>query len=141
MSSLRCVSEWKMRVAYAESKTFQQKQFTAQILTGPSLFFAKTSLLLLYLRLFGPKQSTRYAIYVGLVFAFCLYWISIPLMAYYCPRLQCQSSMVILSLVQGPLNVVLDLYIFVVPIPVVMRLQMSLRRRFAVLSVFFTGIM
>ena len=49
--------------------------------------------------------------------------------------------MFILSLVQGPLNVVLDLYVFVVPIPVVIRLQMSLRRRFAILSIFFTGIL
>ena len=127
-------------MACAETVAAQQKQFTAQILNGPSLFFAKTSILLLYLRLFGPKRSTRYAIYIGLVFAFCLYWISIPLMAYYCPRLWCHN-MWILSLVQGPLNVALDLFILILPIPVVMRLQMSLPRRFAVLSVFLTGIL
>ena len=139
-SSRRCASKWKVCVAYAKSETFQQKQFTAQILTGPSLFFAKASLLLLYLRIFGPEASTRYAIYIGLVFAFCLYWISIPLMAYYCPRLWCHR-MWILSLVQGPLNVVLDLFILILPIPVVMKLQMSLQRRFAVLSVFLTGML
>ena len=119
---------------------------------GPSIFFAKASLLLLYLRIFGPKQSTRYAIYIGLVFAFRLYWINIPITAYYCAPsvgrswsiigigLKCKKTL-ILGLLQGPLNVVLDLFIFILPIPVVMRLQMSSRRRFAVLSVFLTGIL
>ena len=123
-----------------------------EVLIGPSSFFAKASLLLLYLRIFGPKKSTRYAIYTGLAFAFCLYWINIPISAYYCApsggkswdlteiALKCEKS-AILGLVQGPLNIVLDLFIFVLPIPVVIRLQMSYRRRMAVLSVFFTGIL
>lgn len=122
------------------------------MLLGPSMFFAKISLLLLYLRIFGPKKSTRYAICFGLVFAFCLYWVTIPIGAYYCapsagsswtitgiaPRC---NKVITLGLIQGPLNVVLDLFIFVLPIPVVMGLQMSFRKRIAVLAVFFTGIL
>ena len=116
------------------------------------MFFAKTSLLLLYLRIFGPKKSTRHAIHFGLVFAFCLYWVNIPITAYYCgPSAgkpwsiqeigrKCMKSE-ILGLVQGPLNVLLDLFIFILPIPVVMGLQMSSRRRIAVLAVFLTGIL
>ena len=126
--------------------------FAEDMLLGPSIFFAKTSLLLLYLRIFGPNKSTRYAIYCGLVLAFCLYWVNIPITAYYCgPRpgkpwsipeigLKCRKS-IILGVTQGSLNVVLDIFIFVLPIPVVMGLQMSSRRRIAVLAVFLTGIL
>ena len=54
--------------------------------------------------------------------------------------LKCRKT-IILGLVQGSLNVVLDLFTFILPLPVVLRLQMSFRRRFAVLSVFYTGIL
>ena len=122
------------------------------MILGPGIFFAKSSLLLLYLRIFGPKKSTRYAIYFGLVFAFCLYWVNIPITAYYCGPpagkpwslsemgFKCKKP-IILAVVQGPFNVVLDLFIFILPIPVVMGLQMSSRRRIAVLTVFLTGIL
>ena len=122
------------------------------MLLGPSLFFAKTSLLLLYLRIFGPKKSTRYAIYVGLISAFPLHWLNIPIIAYYCAPSVGRSwsitgiglkykKSIILGLVQCSLNVVFDLFVFVLPIPVVMGLHMSTRRRIAVLSVFLTGIL
>ena len=122
------------------------------MLLGPSAFFAKVSLLLLYLRIFGPRKSTRYAIYAGLAFAVPLYSVNIPIEAYYCAPSagkgwtvseigpKCWNS-IVLGLVQGPLNVVLDLFLFVLPIPVVMGLQMSLGRRMAVLAVFFTGLL
>ena len=136
----------------AKSEHFRQTQFAEIALLGPSAFFAKVSLLLLYLRIFSPHKSTRYAIYISIAFAFCLYWVSIPIEAYYCAPSagkgwtlseigpKCWSA-VILGLVQGPLNVLLDVFLFVLPIPVVIGLQMSFRRRMAVLAVFFTGLL
>ena len=116
------------------------------------IFFAKTALLLLYLRIFGSKRLTRYYIYFGLGFAFCLYWINIPINSVYCALgpgeswsdlslgVKCRKS-VILGLVQGSLNVVLDLFILALPIPIVIALQMSKKRRIGVLAVFMTGIL
>ena len=136
----------------AKSELLRQTQFAEVVLLGPSAFFAKLSLLLLYLRIFGPQKSTRYAIYISIAFAFCLYWINIPIEAYYCAPSagkgwtlseigpKCWST-IILGLVQGPLNVLLDLILFILPIPVVIGLQMSFRRRMAVLAVFFTGLL
>ena len=117
------------------------------------MFFAKASLLLLYLRIFGPKKSTRYWIYYALTFTFCLYWINIPINAYYCTPSSGTSwsetidiapkcfKQLILGLVQGSLSVALDLFILILPIPVVMALQMSLKRRVGVLAVFMTGVL
>lgn len=129
-----------------------QMIFAEDMMIGPSMFFAKVSLLLLYLRIFGLKKRVRYTIYFGLVFAFCLYWVNVPLSIYSCsPRLdeewdiqdlgsRCNKSR-LFGLFQGSLNVVLDLFIFILPIPVVMGLQMNARKRLAVLIVFLTGVL
>ena len=116
------------------------------------MFFAKSSLLLLYRRIFGLKRALSYAVYGALAFTFCLYWVGIPIIAYYCAPdpgkewsiismgLKCKKS-VPLGVVQGSLNIVLDLFIIILPVPVVLGLQMSLRKRIAVLAVFLTGIL
>ena len=120
------------------------------MIVGPAMFFAKGSLLLLYLRIFGPKKSTRYLTYYALAFTFCLYWINIPINTYYCTPssgkswdtedlgVKCAKSFM-LGLVQGSLSVALDLFILILPIPVVMTLQMPRKRRVGVLAVFMTG--
>ena len=138
--------------AYLKVMSSRQIQFAKDVFLGPSMFFAKASLLLLYLRIFGTKKIARYAIYFCLIFAFCQYSVNIPVEAYYCAPSagkawtlsnllpKCEQSLY-LALVQGPLNLILDLVIFVLPIPVVMGLQMSLRKRVAVLAVFFTGLL
>ena len=116
------------------------------------MFFAKMSLLLLYIRFFSVKKSTRYAIYFGLAFTFCLTLASIPVAAYgdtpsagkswALTNLMTKSSKTnAFAIAQGALNVVIDLYIFILPIPVVLGLQMSLRKRIGLLAVFLTGIL
>ena len=120
---------------------------------GLTMFFAKASLLLLYLRIFGPKKSTRYWIYFGLAFTFCLYWINIPFDSYYCTPspggswddrfvlgTKCQKT-IILGLVQGSLSVALDVFILILPVPVVMTLKLSSKKRVGALAVLMTGVL
>ena len=45
------------------------------------------------------------------------------------------------SLFQGALAVALDIYTFFLPIPIVIRLQMSVKRRLLVLTVFGTAVL
>ena len=130
----------------------RQEQYAKEFLLGPSIFFAKSSLLFLYLRIFGSKKTARYAINFCLVFSFCLYFANIPVETAYCAPSagkgwtlseigpKCPNTLY-LGVVQGPLNVLVDLYIFVLPIPIVMGLQMSKRKRVGVLAVFFTGLL
>ena len=81
-----------------------------------------------------------------------LYWIGVPLETYFCaPRIgegwntealiKTCADYTIFSAVQGVLAVVLDLYIFILPIPIMLRLQMPLRRRLSILGVFGTAIL
>lgn len=129
---------------------FWQLLYAQGILLGPSIFFAKISIFLLYLRIFTIKKQLRYAIYAGMVFTFCLYWINIGLESHFCaPRPgrnwdtaeiapRCTKT-VIWGLIQGVLVVVLDIYIFILPVPTIIRLKLPLKKRLGVLAVFMTA--
>lgn len=94
----------------------------------------------------------RYSVWLGLAWNFLIYWIGVPLTTYFCvPRIGkawdiddfssgCEK-LSLFSVVQGVLAVLLDLYIFLLPIPIVLRLQMSLKSRLSVLGIFGTAIL
>ena len=122
------------------------------MLLGPTLFFAKGAILLLYLRLFTANRNTKYSIWLGLLCNFLLYSSGIPIVTYYfTPRIGQPWTVVAVSdtcsvlstfvLVQGVLSVVLDLYIFVLPIPIVSKLPISLKQRLSILAIFGTAIL
>ena len=119
---------------------------------GPTLFFAKGAILLLYLRIFAANKNTRYSIWLGLLFNFLLYSSGIPITTYYfTPRVgqpwtdvavtDSSSVLTTFVLVQGVLSVVLDLYIFILPIPIVSKLPISLKQRLSILGIFGTAIL
>ena len=122
------------------------------MLFSPMLFFAKGAILLLYLRIFNVNTKMRYSIWLGLVWDFLLYWSSIPIATYYgTPRTgqswdvvamtETCANLEIYILIQGVLSVVLDLYIFILPMPIVSKLPISLKQRLSILSVFATAIL
>ena len=122
------------------------------MLLGPTLFFAKGAILLLYLRIFTINKKMRYCIWLGLSSNFLLYWSSIPIATYYgTPRIGQPWDVVAITetcanlttylVIQGTLSVVLDLYIFILPFPIVLKLRISLQQRLSILSVFGTAIL
>ena len=116
----------------------------------PAVFFAKGTILLLYLRLFSVRQGVRYAVYAGLAWTFLLYWTGIPIATYYCvPRMgdvwdiqavgeRC-AKMTLYLMIVSVLAVILDFYILILPISTIMGLHLSLNRRLSVLGVFGTA--
>lgn len=114
-------------------------------------FFAKSSILLLYLRVFSPKPAIRYMIWGAIVFAFCIYGFSIPLTAIYCMPAAGQewnievgsncSHTMISGMVQGICNVILDIFILALPLRIVSKLNIKRQRKIAILVVFATGFM
>ncbi len=118
----------------------------------PSIFFAKLALFLLYLRIFSCSRRTRGAIYFGIVLNFLFYAAITIVFGIQCIRRPGQSWQEATSsplcrvsgrdgIAQGSFGIVSDLYIFILPIPVIWGLQMQLRRKIAVCAVFFTGLM
>lgn len=82
-----------------------------------------------------------------------MHWTGVPLATYFCvPRIgepwndvetisrNCANDE-IYGIVQGVLSVVLDLYIFILPIPIILGLQMPVKRRLSILGVFGTAIL
>lgn len=118
-------------------------------MVGPTIFFGKSTILLLYLRIFTVNKAMRYSVWLGLAWCFCLYWFYLPVSAFYCsPRIgqawsvysfaDCEK-LSLPGVIQSALSIPLDLYIFILPIPIVLRLQMSLKRRISILGIFGTA--
>ena len=109
------------------------------------------SILLLYLRIFTINRTYRWLIYAGMIGNFCLYAPSTFLTYVFCaPKSaddwslfdsqRCKNTLT-WFLAQAVLVVVLDLYILIVPIPMVLRLSLSRRKKIGVVSVFATASM
>ena len=120
------------------------------MLLGPSIFLGKCSILLFYLRIFSPDKSFRRQVYVAIAFSFASQLALIPIYAVLCaakpgtswavPNPNCPKSNPI-GLFHGIANLLVDLCILYLPVPAVMRLQMPIRRRIGVITIFMTGLM
>ncbi|KAI4283132.1 MAG: hypothetical protein L6R38_002396 [Xanthoria sp. 2 TBL-2021] len=113
-------------------------------LWGPTMFFTKLSLLLLYYRLFAPDRMTKYLVFFGIFYCFILYT-SYLLLTF----LLCQSQIVstckhqwnLFLLITSGLNVLGDFYLLFVPLVAVAKLRIPFRQKLGVSAVFFTGLL
>lgn len=114
-------------------------------------FFAKASILLLFSQLFTIHRWMRIAIWVGHMLNFLIFWPGVAIATYYeVPHvgetwLDTLDGRTIVSLpwwqAQSALIVALDIYIFVLPLPTVMRLQLPMKKRVSVITVFSVALM
>jgi hypothetical protein len=116
------------------------------MLYGLVIFFAKASLFLIFLRLFSPDRSTRNLIYFGLIVTFLVYLGTIIANGALCiPRhgeswfeaatTQRCSKGLYAAYIHGIFNVVSDLYILIIPVPVVLKLHLPLRKKIGVCAI------
>lgn len=118
---------------------------------APAIFFGKMAILLLYFKIFRVNKPMRLAIYFGM-FLNLLHWGQFFSSPYYCaPNVgesweevissgSCASTMVV-AYTQGGVSLATDIYIFVLPIPMVLKLQMTLKKKMQLLAVFLTALM
>ncbi|KUI54934.1 hypothetical protein VP1G_10717 [Cytospora mali] len=96
------------------------------------------------------KGRLQYLIWVGIITSFATYITGIPINAYYdAPSPGHSWSSVMLSgkpnhaiywgLVQSTLGIILDLYIFIIPLPILYQLKLWTRKRIYVAAVFSTA--
>ncbi|KAL8715305.1 MAG: hypothetical protein Q9225_006429 [Loekoesia sp. 1 TL-2023] len=139
---------WDLPLSAFMAPSYARLIFAQNILQAPAVAFAKSSILLLYLRIFTVKASMRYAIYGGLIFTNVLYWIHIPLVAGFCaprgkyPILDWDNcaKLTVWGPVQGFLALVLDIYIFLLPFPVISQLHLAPRKKLGVCFLFGTAV-
>lgn len=104
------------------------------IVSPPAIFFIKLSLLLLYLRIFGPDKVTRYLIHFGIASIFTAYIIVMFLNIFTDVEDLIKSNKLI-----GAINLASDIYIICVPIMAVSKLQLSTKKRIGVILIFLSG--
>lgn len=95
------------------------------------------------------------AIIIGIVINVLLYGISIPVLTYYStPHVGKTWDDVVVSTIMNPkifafkwgvgqasIGSALDIYIFILPLPVIARLNLSTKKRLQLMAVFFTAIL
>ncbi|MCJ1242111.1 hypothetical protein MMC14_010118, partial [Varicellaria rhodocarpa] len=123
------------------------------IVAGITFFFIKLSILLLYLRIFSLNLRTRYFIYFGVSAIFVFTVVSTILYGVLCvphkheswqetsasPR--CSSSQEGLETANGVFNAVSDIYILLLPLPSIWRLQLPMRKKTGLIATFLTGLL
>ena len=121
-----------------------------EIIYTPTIFLAKLSILLLYLRIFvtAKGSKTYYAIHFIIWFNFLFYLANLPTEIWTCiPREKiwdptidgkCLDNDAII-VTGGVINVVSDFGILLIPLVSIGRLQMPRAKKIGVMAVFATG--
>ncbi|KAH8589195.1 hypothetical protein B0O99DRAFT_523672 [Bisporella sp. PMI_857] len=126
--------------------------FVNELLLTPAQFFSKASILLLYFQLFSVRTWMRVCIIGGIVFAFLIYfisWVTVPYFA--APHAgetwtemltKGRSTQVkVWGPIQGTCSIILDVFIFVLPLSNIWGLNMSLKKQFQLTAVFATALL
>lgn len=144
-------NQWNIPVCWFTESYFQTL-FVQECFFFPVYFTSKTAIFLLYRQLFSIKRWMRVAINIGIAITFAIYFLNVPLAAIYsAPRVGHSWSemltshgprnMITFGIVMAVVSTLLDLYIFVLPLPNILHLQMPLGRRLQVACVFATALL
>lgn len=143
--------QWNIPVCWFTPSYFRTL-FVQECFFAPVYFTSKAAIFLLYRQLFAIKRWMKYAVNIGILITFVLYFVTIPLAAVYsAPRAGGSWSSIFTShgpekmitwgIVMASMSTLLDLYIFFLPLPNIFHLQMPLARRLQLVGVFATAFM
>lgn len=130
--------------------SFLKKTYAINLLYIISSATVRASIFFLYLRLFGHIRSTKFVIYAGLSTTFVFYLIVAIVHLNYCtprsgegwtlpPFMRCEDPEIRMSIAQAAFGSVFDLFLLLLPVLQVLRLNMPLRKRLGVAAIFTTG--
>lgn len=122
-----------------------------KLLYGPTMFFIKASVLLLYRKVFSPNRRMRFFVYIGIGYLLIANGTTTILFGALCtPRNEesylirytsppCVGKVGNLSIAMAACNLVADLYLLVLPLPTIWKLQLSAKKKYALIGLFTTG--
>lgn len=149
----RGIANWSRHTDCSNAKL--QLTYLVDVLYVLVMLFAKTATLLLFYPLFTVSTRLRLAIRIGLGVNFALYVTSLVLHTYYSTPhngmtwddllFESIKAPVLFELywglITGTIGTVLDIYIFVLPLPVTLRLNLSKSSRIQVIAIFSTALL
>lgn len=122
------------------------------MLYGPTMFFIKISVLLLYRKLFYPDPWMGILVHIGIGYLLITNGVSTIIFgALYVPRngeshyltkyrsAQYIDSIQNLSTAVAVCNLLADSYLHFLPVPIIWKLQMSTKKRYALIGLFTSG--
>ncbi|CAG8949654.1 hypothetical protein HYFRA_00007888 [Hymenoscyphus fraxineus] len=140
---------WDVPLSWLDSSYIKRYAYAQTMVAYPSILFAKISILLLYLRIFTVKKEIRYLIYGGIAWTIVTYGPFIVTINWYCAPhigedwglkslLRCSkfADWQIFATVMG---VILDLFILILPMPLLRRLHLSRNKKVGLIFVFGTA--
>ncbi|KAI5919379.1 hypothetical protein F4810DRAFT_510352 [Camillea tinctor] len=117
---------------------------------GAAMYFAKTPLILLYIRLFGIHQWLRVSCYLLLTVTAVIYLVCAIYSGVNCIShdgnydtpflLRCMTNTFIPALCRCFTSIITDILILLLPLPVVAKLHLPRARKIGLMIVFMTGI-
>ncbi|TVY48328.1 hypothetical protein LOCC1_G001473 [Lachnellula occidentalis] len=125
--------------------------FVQITLFAPVFITSKAAIFLLYRQIFAVQRCMRISINLGLFLTFLLYLPNIPIAALYqAPRWgdpwtsmltsTRPQKIIIWGIIQSAISIVLDLYIFTLPLSTIARLNIPFNRRLQIIGVFATAL-
>lgn len=137
--------------------TDSQLQFCLGFFLGIVQFFPKAAIFLMYRELFRVySNAVHISIWLGLIFTFLTNASHVPVsLAFLAPhygedwndvlvRLSAHSSgpqYLLLGPIQGAVSVILDIYIFILPLPIIYHIILSPRKKIQLLLFFSTALL
>lgn len=146
------ITTWQLSTAIAvNSLSHEQTEIVIYSIYSPFMFFVKTSILLLYIRLF--EQSGVSPTFTRTVWAVILVIFAYHLAIFFPPIFNCSPrgkrwnpklegtcvNLWALAISSAVINIITDLLILVLPIGPVWRLQLRKKQKITVLGIFATG--
>ena len=134
--------------AYSDLTNFQNKwNYASSYVYLVTLFGYKLTILLLYLRLFGVNNKFKYCTWAIMAFVFGYLCSNVLTQIFGCIPIELSWRNVAghcidrpkAGLAYGSMNIISDLFIFILPMPMVWRLRLSYKGKLGVMLVFMGG--
>ena len=134
------------------NKPWLKKNAVLCLAFPPAMFFAKAAVCLLYLRIFDMMVWIRYTTRVMLFVLFGAYFSMMPVYILYAfpygsdeqwdytLSAKMMNKLSVLAIFAGAFNVATDIILLSLPVPIVMKLSLSLEKRIGLAAVFLAGI-
>ncbi|KAI1110850.1 hypothetical protein F5Y14DRAFT_336819 [Nemania sp. NC0429] len=156
--------QWNLPLCWINGE-YELVAYLYESLTCLSLFFSKTATLLLFRQVFNVSRAMNIAIWIGIAVSFALYGSSLGALSYFSaphagqtwdgvatqaiitnlsPLYKGVAPIVIplyWGVAQGAIGTVFDIYIFILPLPILARLNLSNKRKLQISALFFVAIL
>jgi hypothetical protein len=144
---------WDIRLGTLMTEKYFNTLIASQALYPAVLLLTKLSILFLVLRIFWTVNAARWLVWTGIAVNTIFYFITFVLTLVWCApppggdpilygaKPSCQTDVHRMTVVQSGFNIGSDIYLLMIPIPLVARLKMNRARKFRASIVFVFGLL